>query len=274
MWLSFLMFLVGVGELVMSYVSTPRIRILQVAAVLVAPLATIGRAEAACSPNAPVNNAIVTCIGATNGQNGTAGYGTNADTGNTITVQTGASVRGTAVGVILQTGTVDNLGGIFGGISPVGGNGINGNIITVTNSGTISGGITNKPLMAPELTTALAELAAMPIAPKIEPELVTLAFLMEMPVPIAAMIPELITVAVALAMTPKVAPLMLPVLFTFAVTVLIPVILPRTVPELFTLAVTVLMPVVPPEIEPELVTLTVDAVHRDQLPERWQHAHP
>ena len=39
----------------------------------------------------------------------------------------------------------------------------------------------------------LAELALMPIPPKIVPEFVTLALLVEMPVPIAAIIPELIT---------------------------------------------------------------------------------
>jgi uncharacterized protein with beta-barrel porin domain len=133
------MCLVSVGELVMSYVSTSRIRIIWTVTLLVAHLAAIGQAEAACSPNAPVNNAIVTCTGATSGQNGTAGYGTNADAGNTITVQTGASVTGAAFGVILQTGTVDNFGGILA-TNPAG-NGISGNIITVTNSGIIFGGI-------------------------------------------------------------------------------------------------------------------------------------
>jgi uncharacterized protein with beta-barrel porin domain len=137
------MYLVAVGELVMGYVSTPRIRIVWVMALLATPLAAISQAEAACSPSAPINNTIVTCTGATNGQNGTAGYGTNVDTGNTITVPPGASVTGTAVGVILQTGTVDNFGGIFGGISPAGGNGISGNIITIANSGTIAGGVTS-----------------------------------------------------------------------------------------------------------------------------------
>src|SRR5437879_5386070 len=99
---NFWMFLVAVGELVMSYVSTPRVRIICVLAFLIAALVAIGRAEAACSPNAPVNNASITCFGVTKGQNGNAGYGTSADTGNTITVQPSASVTGTSFGVILQ----------------------------------------------------------------------------------------------------------------------------------------------------------------------------
>src|SRR5258705_12853365 len=104
------MFLVAVGELVMRYVSTPRVRIVCVLAFLIAALVAIGQAEAACSPNAPVNNASITCSGFTNGQNGNAGYGTNADTGNTITGQPSASVMGTSFGVILQGGPVDNFG--------------------------------------------------------------------------------------------------------------------------------------------------------------------
>ena len=140
------MFLVAVGELVMSYVSTPGNRIVWFVALLTAPLAAIGQAEAACSPNAPVNNAIVICTGAINGQNGTAGYGTNADTGNIITVQTGASVTGTAFGVILQTGTVDNFGGISAA-NPTG-IGISGNIITVSNSRSISGGVNGMAIVA------------------------------------------------------------------------------------------------------------------------------
>jgi uncharacterized membrane protein YoaK (UPF0700 family) len=115
------MFLVAVGELVMRYVSTPRVRLVCVLAFLIAALAAIGQAEAACSPNAPVNNASIICSGLTNGQNGIAGYGTNADTGNTMTVQSSASVMGTSFGVILQSGTVNNFGGVFGGtLNPTG----------------------------------------------------------------------------------------------------------------------------------------------------------
>jgi uncharacterized protein with beta-barrel porin domain len=142
------MFLITVGELVMSYVSTPRVRIVCVLAFLVAALVAIGQAEAACSPSAPVNNASIICSGATNGQNGTVGYGTNTDTGNTITVQPGASVRGTTFGVILQTGTVDNFGGVFGGAVNPTGIGIQANSITVTNSGTIAGGVSGTGIVA------------------------------------------------------------------------------------------------------------------------------
>jgi len=135
------MFLVAVGELVMRYVSTPRVRLVCVLAFLIAALAAIGQAEAACSPNAPVNNASIICSGLTNGQNGIAGYGTNADTGNTMTVQSSASVMGTSFGVILQSGTVNNFGGVFGGTLNPTGTGIQANTLTVTNSGTISGGV-------------------------------------------------------------------------------------------------------------------------------------
>jgi uncharacterized protein with beta-barrel porin domain len=124
----------------MRYVSTLSIRFIWALAFWVSPLAAIGQAEAACSPNAPVSDAIITCAGITNGQNGTAGYGTNADTGNTITVQSNASVTGIAFGVILQTGTLDNFGGIFGGLTS--GIGVNASILNVTNSGAILGGTT------------------------------------------------------------------------------------------------------------------------------------
>ena len=126
----------AVGKQIMSCVGTPGIEIVGVLVLLVAPWATIGQAEAACSPNSPVNNATVTCTGITNGQNGTAGYGTNTDTGNTITVQAGASVAGASIGLLYQTGTVNNFGTVTGTAS----DGIGADITTVTNSGTISGG--------------------------------------------------------------------------------------------------------------------------------------
>jgi uncharacterized protein with beta-barrel porin domain len=122
-----------------------------VLAFLIAALVAIGRAEAACSPNAPVNNANITCSGVTNGQNGNAGYGTSADTGNTITVQPSASVTGTSFGVILQSGTVDNFGGVFGGALSPTGIGIQANSITLTNSGTISGGVSGTGIIASDV---------------------------------------------------------------------------------------------------------------------------
>ncbi len=92
-------------------------------------------ASAACSPASPVNNADVTCSGTTVDQNGTNGYGTNTDTGNTIAVGPGASVTGTGLGITFNTGTVLNSGNITGAGYGVYG----GNAATVVNSGSISG---------------------------------------------------------------------------------------------------------------------------------------
>src|SRR5215213_4610078 len=97
---------------------------------LVAPL---DRAEAACDPASPVSNAIVTCAGVTNGQNGTAGYGTSADTGNTINVLSSALVAGTNNGLEFHDGTVNNSGTIAGMT------GILASTAKVDNAGAISG---------------------------------------------------------------------------------------------------------------------------------------
>lgn len=135
----------------MRYVSTPRVRIVCVLAFLIAALVAIGQAEAACSPNAPVNNASITCSGVTNGQNGVAGYGTSTDTGNTMMVQPSASVTGTSFGVILQSGAVDNFGGVFGGALNPTGIGIQAGSITLKNSGAISGGISGTGIFASDV---------------------------------------------------------------------------------------------------------------------------
>lgn len=115
-----------------------------------------GEARAVCAPASPVDNAEVTCIGATVNQNAASGYGGFGDTGNTITVVPGASVTGTANGVVFFSGAVSNSGTIAGntadGIAAftatvgntdtiMGGiTGIFANTATVTNSGAISGG--------------------------------------------------------------------------------------------------------------------------------------
>ena len=66
---------------------------------LIALVAPVDRAEAACDPITssanPVINTIVTCTGPTTDQNGTTGYGVPEDRGNTINVEAGASVTGT-----------------------------------------------------------------------------------------------------------------------------------------------------------------------------------
>jgi len=81
-------------------------------ALLLASFAMSGRAEAVCTPTSPVSNAQVVCTDATDGQNGTAGYGSNTDSGNTINVLSGASVTGTVFGVLQQDGTINNDGRI------------------------------------------------------------------------------------------------------------------------------------------------------------------
>lgn len=101
---------------------------------LIASLAVVDAANAACAPTSPVNNTTVTCSGATPDQNGTAGYGTNTDTGNTYNVLSGASVTGTFEGLIFDGGTVNNSGIISSGFIGIQGN----SAAVVNNSGTIS----------------------------------------------------------------------------------------------------------------------------------------
>ncbi|MCJ9700985.1 beta strand repeat-containing protein, partial [Bradyrhizobium sp. SHOUNA76] len=88
---------------------------LLVQATLVAPLFTIERAEAACTPTAPVSNATVSCTGTTGNANGTNGYGTGTDVGNTYNIVTNATLTGTDNGLRFLTGTVNNSGRIKGG---------------------------------------------------------------------------------------------------------------------------------------------------------------
>lgn len=68
--------------------------------------AAIERAEAACNPATsaatPANNTTVTCSGTTTNQNDPNGWGTGNETGDTINVQTGATVTGTAAGITQQ----------------------------------------------------------------------------------------------------------------------------------------------------------------------------
>ena len=82
---------------------------------LIALVAAVDRAEAACDPVSPVSNVTVTCTGTTTNANGTNGYGTDTDTGNTYNVMSGASVSGTGNGLIFfDLGTVNNFGTITG----------------------------------------------------------------------------------------------------------------------------------------------------------------
>jgi Autotransporter beta-domain len=112
---------------------------------LVALVMASEQAKAECTPAAPVNNTTVTCSGTTNNQNGTTGYGTALDKGNTYNILSGASVTGTGLG--LQYGNVgvfaaDSVLTNFGTITGAGDNGggiDSGFNATINNAGTISG---------------------------------------------------------------------------------------------------------------------------------------
>jgi uncharacterized protein with beta-barrel porin domain len=102
------------------------------------------RAAAEGTPKSPVDKATVTCTGKTINQNEVNadfdqfdGYGTATDIGNTINVQSGASVTGTLSGLVFKDGIVNNYGTILGqraGILAVAGP------ATVDNFGRISAG--------------------------------------------------------------------------------------------------------------------------------------
>jgi len=91
-------------------------------ALVIAPLAGIESAEAACTPatstGSPVeNNQNVSCTGTTTDQNANGiGWGTAQEAGNSITVTSGATVTGTNTGFNLNRGnTLTNAGTISGG---------------------------------------------------------------------------------------------------------------------------------------------------------------
>ena len=88
---------------------------ISVPVILLAPWIAVERAEATCTPPSPVNGTVVTCSGATDNANGTIGYGSTTDTGNTINVVSGGRVSGTNSGITLQQGTVNIAGNIIGG---------------------------------------------------------------------------------------------------------------------------------------------------------------
>ena len=108
-------------------------------ALLMAPFAVVDGANAACAPTSPVDNTTVTCTGATANQNGTDGYGTINDIGNTYNILSGASITGANAGLFFNTaGTVNNFGTITGaGLLNTGGILVFNNG-TVNNSGAIS----------------------------------------------------------------------------------------------------------------------------------------
>jgi hypothetical protein len=111
-------------------------------AVMIALVAPLDRAEAACDATSPVNDTVVTCTGTTTNANGTNGFGsssaTSGDTRNTYNVLGGASVSGTGNGLSFFTlGTVINSGTITG--EGAGGSGVLGQVNGIIhNSGRIS----------------------------------------------------------------------------------------------------------------------------------------
>jgi outer membrane autotransporter protein len=95
----------------------------------------------ATSAQAPANNTTVTCSGTVVNQNGLVGWGTGVETGDTINVQTDASVIGPAAGIFVNDATIINAGriGIAGGVNF----GVAAQTgVTINNSGTIHGDVT------------------------------------------------------------------------------------------------------------------------------------
>src|SRR5262249_4624641 len=114
-------------------------RVVAAAAFLSAPLVVIDASTAevgTCTPAAPVDNAIVTCTGGTITANDPNGYGTGVETGNTINVDSTATVTGTSNGITVHDATINNSGAITGA-----GFGLFVDSVTVANglNGTISG---------------------------------------------------------------------------------------------------------------------------------------
>jgi hypothetical protein len=120
-------------------------------AVMLASFATTDRAQADCTPNSPVSNATVTCTGTTSGSN--HGFGSQNDTGNTVTVQVGATVSGKTNGIqaadsltVANSGTISETGVAIG--TPVGL--VSGGSLTLSNfsSGMITAPDTNGQAIA------------------------------------------------------------------------------------------------------------------------------
>ena len=120
-------------------------------ALVIAPLMGIESAEAACTPvtavGALVNNQNVSCSGPITDQNaGGVGWGTGNETGNTITISTGATVTGTNFGISVGHDNTIVVGASNG---PASAGAISGGSIgifagentTLHNSGAITGGI-------------------------------------------------------------------------------------------------------------------------------------
>jgi len=108
---------------------------------MIALVAPIDRAEAACDPASPVSNVTVTCTGTTINQDGNTGYGSGddpspSDSGNTYNIVSGASLTGTRIGLLFDKALIiNNFGTITGGSV----DGVRGTVGVVNNFGAISG---------------------------------------------------------------------------------------------------------------------------------------
>ena len=132
----------------MNHFAFPRLRAVAFGLVLLPLLAKSALADG-CTPvtstASPVTNSTVTCTGVTINQNTALGfnigYGTFNETGNTIDVQTTASVTGDSFGLGLADGnTVNNSGLVTGGsVGVVTTTGSTVTINNLTSSSTISG---------------------------------------------------------------------------------------------------------------------------------------
>jgi len=150
-------------------------RLLQVptSAILLAPLLVIDRAEAACTPVAPVNNASIVCSGNVDTQQGgVTGYGTSNDNNNSYQINAGAAVHGSFFGIVTGFGGVlSNLGTIDGpnaaglragdvtvsnaiGATISGFNGITASALKLDNAGTIASGLGGRGIDATTVTVS------------------------------------------------------------------------------------------------------------------------
>ncbi|GGI22622.1 hypothetical protein GCM10010987_20320 [Bradyrhizobium guangdongense] len=144
-----------------------------VSAVLLAPLLVANRAEAACTPVAPVSNATIVCSGNVDTQQGgVTGYGTFNDNNNSYRVEAGAQVDGTSFGIRTGSGgTLTNLGIIDGpngagltagdvtvsnasGATISGFNGITASTLNLDNAGAIASGLQGHAIDATAVTVS------------------------------------------------------------------------------------------------------------------------
>ncbi|MHC4043202.1 autotransporter family protein [Bradyrhizobium sp. 23AC] len=117
----------ALGDLAQRHLVWRSMRLL----VFAAPLLAVDRAEAACTPAAPVSNATIVCSGDVNAQQApNNGYGTNLDDNNIYRIEVGAKVHGSAFGIQSGDGNVVINAGIIDGALA---SGLSGLGLTVSN---------------------------------------------------------------------------------------------------------------------------------------------